>query len=83
MKKNSLLTELNLDQLEKKKKLITGALIGLGSVILIASIVIIYIAVTTKKLGLIAVCFGSFITLLPLFINMQQINSEIKRRATI
>lgn len=80
MKKIKPLKDLSLDELQQRKKMMLGVVIGLGSVILIAGIFVLYVAITTKKPGLIAVAVCGPISFLSNFINLQKINSEIKKR---
>lgn len=78
--KNNKLAELTSEQLEARKKTLTGALIGLAIVMVIACSVLFYIAITKKNYALMTVCTGCFITLLPSVIGLKQINTEIKSR---
>lgn len=78
--KNNKLAELTSEQLEARKKTLTGALIGLAIVMIIACSVLFYIAITKKNYALMTVCTGCFITLLPSVIGLKQINAEIKSR---
>lgn len=79
MKPNKL-ADLSLEQLESKKKTILGATIGLGIVIIVAFFFLFYVAISSKNFALIAVAIGSLMTLIPSFISIGQINSEIKSR---
>lgn len=78
--KNNKLADLTSEQLEAKKKTLTGVLIGLGIVIIIACSVLFYIAITKKNYALMTLCTGCVITLLPSVISLKQINTEIKSR---
>jgi hypothetical protein len=78
--KNKKLSELTLEELEAKKKHLKGAAIGLGSVMAIASILLIYLGMKTKNYALIAVAIGCSVAFLPMFASLGQINSEIKSR---
>jgi ABC-type bacteriocin/lantibiotic exporter with double-glycine peptidase domain len=80
MKKIIPLTELSLEELNNKKKTVTGAVIGLGIVMLVACTLLIYLSITAKKTSLIAVAICCPIMFLPILINLQQINKEIKAR---
>lgn len=76
----SKLSELTLEELEKKKKTIIGAAIGLGIVTLIAFSILLYLIIKSKNVALVGVLPGSFIIFLPIFIGLSQINAEIKSR---
>ena len=80
MMKANKLSELSLEELESKKKMIQGAAIGIGIVMLIACFILFYFAVITGNFALIAVAFGSFFTLMPTLMILNQINAEIKSR---
>jgi len=80
MKKTTQLSELTLDELIIRKKKMLGVTIGLGIVMLLAAIFIVYVALKSKNAGLMAVPIGSALTLLPTIINLSQINTEIKSR---
>jgi len=80
MKKTKPLNELSLDELQQKKKLVLGATIGLGIVMLIACIVLVYVAIIAKQPALLAIAVSCPATFLPIFINLQKLNNEIKNR---
>ena len=81
MRKEASLTEISIQELDKKKKGLLGALIGLGVVLLMASVIIFYLAFTSKMPKvLIVVPICSSLTLLPAFISLSQINAELKNR---
>jgi hypothetical protein len=78
--KNNSLSQLTDAELSKQKKLLSGVLIGLGVVMLLAAGIILYIIIKHKNLALVATIPCTFITLLPSFIRLGQINTEIKSR---
>jgi ABC-type Mn2+/Zn2+ transport system permease subunit len=80
MKNN--LSEQPLESLEKQKKLLKGAAIGLGIVLFLAFCIIMYVAINKHKYGLLAILPGSMLTLLPIIIRFAQINTELKARKT-
>jgi CDP-diglyceride synthetase len=80
MAQNKKLTELTLEELIAKQKTLKGAFIGLGIVMLIACIALIYLALKSNNLTLIVIAICCSITLLPSFIALSQINNEIKSR---
>ncbi|WP_293305351.1 hypothetical protein [Pedobacter sp. UBA5917] len=81
MKKVIPLTELSIEELYKKKQTIKGALIGLGVVMLAAFAVLLYLVVTAKTpKALAAIPISCMLALLPAFISLGQINTEIKNR---
>lgn len=78
--KNNKLAALTSEQLEAKKKTLTGALIGLGIVMIIACSFLFYLAIVNKNYALLPISTGCFIILLPSLIGLKQINTEIKSR---
>lgn len=80
MKENNKLAELTLEELLIKQKKAKAAVIGLGIVMAIALITLIYLALKNKNYALLGVAGGSAITLLPSFIALKQIETEIKSR---
>jgi hypothetical protein len=80
MKQNSKLTELTLEELQKKKKTIKSAIIGLGIVMLLAVTILIYFTIKNQNYAFLGVAFGSLISLLPSVIFLNQIETEIKSR---
>lgn len=78
--KTNKLSELSIEELESKKKMVLSAIIGLGIVMIIACCLLFYFAMTSKNFALIAVAIGSTLTLMPSFISIGQINAEIKSR---
>jgi hypothetical protein len=80
MKENNKLKQLTLEELYGLKKKIKAATIGLGIVMLIACFTIIYLSITGKNYALIGVAIASPISLLPIIVNLNQINAEIKLR---
>lgn len=82
MKKGTPLSELTLAELQAKKKTVQGAVIGLGIVMFFGLITLIYVAITAKKPGMLAISGGVAITLLPLINSLKQLNEEIKKRTS-
>ncbi|MBB6005281.1 hypothetical protein [Arcicella rosea] len=80
MKENNKLADLTLEELLVKQKKAKAAVIGLGIVMAIALIILIYLALKNKNYALLGVAGGSAITLLPSFIALKQIETEIKSR---
>lgn len=78
----SKLAELTLEELEKKKKTIIGAAIGLGIVTFIAFSTLLYLVIKNKNTALVGVMPACFIIFLPIIIGLNQINTEIKSRKT-
>lgn len=78
--KTNKLSELSIEELESKKKMVLSAIIGLGIVMIIACCLLFYFAMTSKNFALIAVAIGSTLTLMPSFISIGQINAEIESR---
>lgn len=80
MSKNKKISELNLQELEDKKKTLKGVFIGLSIVIVISCALLFYFAFTQKNYGLLAVAIGSLGWIAPGLIFLKQINQEIKKR---
>lgn len=76
------LSELTLQELQEKKKTITGVSIGLGIVMAIACPLLLYFAITQKNYALMVVATGSLTSLAPGLSIMSQIKKEIKTRET-
>lgn len=80
MKKKKPLNELSLDELHQKKKVLLGAAIGLGIVMLVAVIVLVYVAIRAKQPAFIAISLCGLVNFLPIYSNLQKLNTEIKNR---
>lgn len=80
MKENNKLAALTTEELQTKYKKSKGVVLGLGIVMLFASITLIYVAITTKNYAFIAVAIGSSMSFLPMIIEFKQIEKEIKSR---
>lgn len=81
MKKSSKLAEMTLDELYERKKKLQGVFIGLGIVLVVAEVILLYVAFTVEKmqsLGVVAIC--SAMAFIPAVVSIVQINSEIKSR---
>lgn len=70
----------SLEFLIKQRNLLKGVAIGFGIVLLLAFSIILYVAIEKKNFALIAVLPASMITLLPILLRFNQINTEIKSR---
>lgn len=80
--KTNKLSELTLEELHKEKKTLKGVLIAFSIVMLIACAGLLYLIIKKQNFALIAVIPGCMLTLLPTFIRLGQINTEIKSRNT-
>lgn len=80
MKENNKLAALTKEELQTKYKKSKGVVLGLGIVMLFASITLIYVAITTENYAFIAVAIGSSMSFLPMVIEFKQIEKEIKSR---
>jgi len=81
MKKGIPITELSVQELYNKKQSLQGVLIGLGLVMLVASVIILYLVFSSKTPKvLIIIPITCSLTFLPAFISLSQINTEIKNR---
>jgi len=78
--KSKKLSELTLEELDQKKKMAGGAVIGLLIVMVLAATILLYLIFKTKNFVLLAVLPACFMTILPVFIYVTQINKEIKSR---
>ena len=83
MKQNNKLSELPLEALLVKQQKLKGAVIGIAIVMLMTCITLIYLAVTTKSYGLSTISICCLITLLPSFMALSQLNTEIKSQKSI
>ena len=79
-KKDKKLTDLTLEELQERYKKSKGSAIGISIVMVIAVIALIYLSLETKNYALIAVAISCSITLLPMFMSLNQIATEIKSR---
>lgn len=80
MSKNNNLEKLTLEELYAEKKKRKGILTAIGILMLIACATIVFVAINSKNYALIAVASGSFVTLIPLMANLNQVEKEIKNR---
>lgn len=80
MKANKKLSELRLEELIEKKKKLQGIVIGLGIVMFITSIGIIYFAIKNNNYTSMVIVISCFVTLLPNVVSLSQLNAEIKSR---
>lgn len=78
--KTNKLSELTLEELHKQKNTLKGVLIGFGIVMLLACGGLFYLIMKNQNFALFAVIPGCMITLLPSFIRLGQLNTEIKSR---
>lgn len=82
MKENQKLSELPLEALQAKQKQLVGVVVGLGIVMAIALVVLIYSAMKSKNNSLLALAFALPITLMPVLIYAGQLRTEIKARSS-
>jgi CDP-diglyceride synthetase len=80
MIQNNKLSELTIEELNAKKKTLKAAAIGLGIVMLVACLALVYLALKSNNYALIVIAICCSITLLPSFIALSLINKEIKSR---
>ena len=80
MKTKKNLTNYTIEELNSKKRTFQSIIISFGLLMLLASIFLIYSAISTKNYAFLAIALGSFTTIFPLFIQLAQINKEIKSR---
>jgi hypothetical protein len=80
MKENDNLKELSLEELQIKYNKLKGAVIGIVIVMLMALIALIYFAIKNKNYNLLTFIFVLPVTLLPVFLSLGQLKTEIKSR---
>lgn len=80
MTKKKKLQELSLEELYLEKKKRKEMLTVLGITMLIICFALVGLAIKSGNYALIAVACGSFITLLPSFTYLSQLETEIKTR---
>ncbi|MEY4541483.1 MAG: hypothetical protein RLZZ306_3240 [Bacteroidota bacterium] len=80
MKENDKLKELTLEELQAKYKQAKAVVIGVSIVMIIAIISLIYLAVKSKNYTKLTFIFVLPITLMPVFISLGQLKTEIKLR---
>lgn len=77
---NKNLSALTINELYAEKKKSKGVLIGLGSLMIIACALLVFVAIKSKNYALIGVACSCSITLLPMMTRLGQIEKEIKKR---
>ncbi|TDQ08457.1 hypothetical protein [Pedobacter metabolipauper] len=82
MKTSKPLTELTLDELNARQKSLKNIAIALGTIMLLACGILIYLSIESKKPGLLAAGIGFPMTFLPILIVLGQVRSEIKKRVS-
>jgi len=78
--KTNKLCELTLEELHKEKNKLKGVVIGFGIVMLLACGGLLFLIIKNQNFALFAVIPGCMLTLLPSFIRLGQLNTEIKSR---
>lgn len=79
MKKNKF-ADLSLEELQAKQANAKKVVMVLGMVMLAINLLLVFLIFKTELYSLLAVVIGSMTTLLPSFINLTQLNHEIKSR---
>ena len=80
MKSKKNLIDYSLEELKAKKRYFQTIILSFGSILILAAIFLIYSAITMKNYAFLAIAMASFISLVPLFIQLAQINKELKSR---
>ena len=80
MKEKNKFSHLTLKELQTKQKQLNGAAIGLSIVMVIALIILVGLIIKKENYTLLTFVFLIPVTLLPSFINLSQLNNEIKSR---
>lgn len=79
MNKNKL-AGLTVEELEAKKKQTKSAAWGFGIVLFIACCILLFLIVKKENYALLAIIPACWLTLLPIFIILGQLNAEIRLR---
>lgn len=74
------LTDLTFEELQIRQKNAKNVFIGLASAVILVNAVLVFLIFKSELYSLFAVVIGSMTTLLPSFINLTQLNQEIKSR---
>lgn len=80
MPANKALSDLTIDELNKKKKKSTAVMLSFGIVMCVAIVLLVYLAFKTKKYALSGIPASLFCLFIPIYVNYAQINQEIKSR---
>ena len=80
MKTKKKLSNYSTEELNSKKRTFQNIILSFGLLMILASIFLIYSAIATKNYAFLAIAMGSFSAIIPLFIQLTQINKEIKSR---
>lgn len=80
MKTKRNLSEYSIEELKSKKKVCLSVLISFGTLLFLATIFLTYSAIRTENYAFLAIGSGSFVLIIPLFIQLSQLNQEIKSR---
>lgn len=78
--KSKKIADLTIEELNKQKKTLRGAIIGLGIVMIIAYVTLAFVVFKTKNYVLLAIIPCGPLTLLPSVMRLKQINAELKTR---
>lgn len=78
--KSKKVNELTTEELNKQKKTLKGAIIGLGIVMIIAYSILAFVMFKTKNYVFLAIIPSGGLALLPSAIRLKQINTELKTR---
>ncbi|MCA8832551.1 hypothetical protein [Hymenobacter pini] len=79
MTSGSIPVQLTVAQLRTKKSKLKGVIVGLGTLMLLVWVVMLYLAVTSKTYWLLAVGLSMFVTLTPSLVALNKLNMEIKQ----
>lgn len=80
MSENKALSQLTIEELNKRKKQSIGVMISFGIVMFIATVVLVYLSFKTKKYALSGVAAALFCVFIPIYVNNIQINQELRSR---
>ena len=83
MKAKNNLSGFTLEELQEKQKKTKGVIFGVVIVMLISLSYVAYVSINDENYALLILVFTLPITLLPIFIHLSQLNSEIKSRNSI
>ena len=80
MKTKRNLSDYTIEELKSKKNVCLSVLISFGTLLFFATIFLAYSAIRTENYAFLAIGSGSFIFIIPLFIQLSQLSKEIQSR---
>ena len=74
------LSDMTIDELNKRKNTLKGAMIGISIVMIIAYGILLYLVIKSKNFVFLTIIPSGFLTLIPIIMGLKQIDAEIKSR---